>query len=551
MPSRPSRWCAALITVLLGAPPAAHAQAVLGVGDDATTVPAGALRIGVSNIWTRFDDRFDGTGGLQPLGAQLTSDAAGVTQFENLAPVQANIRALSGLSDFAVSIGRTALDASELVRTTPISAEVGLTHWLQLGVMVPVVSTRMAASFRVNSSGPAGNVGINPALTPGSAAATANAALLQQFADAEAALSARITACTASPGDTNCATVLATGPALLETAQDFATGIAQLYGSSPFVPLAASSADAAIRARVAGFAARFGSLGSGSITAAGPASSQTPAGVADIQRFVTDSSFGLGNDSLQTVKRIGLGDIELSAKIQWLNTLGSTNQLHPSGGVHLRSAVAGVVRFGTGSPSMPGNFLDVGTGDGQTDIEVRSQNDVIVGRWFWASIVGRYGTQLADSRAMRIAGPDRGIVGLYREFPVQRDLGDYFSVAVTPRVVLGSHFSFAAQYQYWHKDQDHYTGRFTTTDLTGTEVTLDASVLNRETRQREQRVSAGLVYSTVAAYADGRAPFPIEISFQHAASVAGEGGRTPNITRDAIQIRLYTSLFGGPLWGRR
>jgi len=403
--------------------------------------------------------------------------------------------------------------------------------------------------FRVNSAGPAGNVGVNPGLAAG-AAADANAALQQQFTSATAALSAQIDACTANPSSANCANVLANGPALLASARSFASGLAQVYDSSFFVPLAGTDADNAIRARVATFSSSFTGFGITDITSTGPTASQAPAGVGDMQRFVTDPIFGIAGDSIQTVSRIGVGDMELSAKVQWLNTIGSANRFHVRRGVNFRSAVTGVVRLGTGSPSVPTTFLDIGTGDGQTDVEVRSQNDIVFGRRFWTSLVGWYGVQLADQRVMRIADPEQPVVGAYRTFPVQRDLGDYFAIAVTPRLVFGDYFSLGAQYLYWHKAQDRYTGTFTTTDLVGDTVALDASILDRETAQREQRISVGLVYSTLASYAAGKTWLPIEVSFEHTNAIAGAGGRTPKISETTMQIRLYAHLFGGPMWGR-
>ncbi|HEX5438572.1 MAG TPA: hypothetical protein VFW98_15580 [Gemmatimonadaceae bacterium] len=551
MPSRrtPLRPLLAAL-LILGLPGAAMAQATVGLGDDATTLPGGALRFSVANLWTRFDSRFDSTGAQQSLGAALTSDAAGVAQFENLAPLQRDVRSLSGLSSFTVDIGRTAVFANARVRTTPISLELGLTHWLQIGVRVPIVSTRTGVALRTNQAGPAGNVGVNPGLTSGSPAAAANALLLQQFASADSALNGQIASCTAAPTGANCGAVLAAGPALLAQAQDVAAGLSRVYGGSFFVPRTGSMADTAIRARIAGLGARFDSLGISAITAGGPAGSDTPAGAGDLQRFITDDAFGLAGDSLQSIERTGVGDVELSAKVQWLSTLGQARRLHPPRGVHLRSAITGILRLGTGKPSAPGDFLGVGTGDGQTDVEVRSENDILFGSHFWTSLVGVYGVQLADQRVMRIADPTQPVAAAFRQFPVDRDLGDYVALSVAPRLTLGDYFSIGGQYSYWRKAQDHYTGTFSTTNLAGDTVTLDASILDRQTTQRLQQVSVGIEYSTVAAYAEGRAGFPIEISLVHLVSVAGSGGFAPKTTQDAIRIRLYAHLFGGPMWGR-
>lgn len=550
MPSRSPLPCALLVLTLLGAPSLARAQAVLGIGDDATTLPGGGFRLSVSNSWARYDTRYDTAGHVRSLAPDLTATDAGVAQFENLAPLQQQVRALSGLSSFDVSIGHTVLNEHALVRTTPIRAEIGVTHWLQLGVLLPIVRTQTAVDFRVNSAAPAGNVGVNPGLGQGPGSSI-NAALEQQFESAAAALGTRINACTADPGSSpDCANVLANGPALLTSAQGFASGLAQVYDSSLFVPLSGTAADNAIRARVANFSASFSGFGITDITSTGPAASEAPAGVGVVQQFVTDPAFGVAMDSIQTVTDIGLGDMELSAKIQWLNTVGAADRFRVRRGVNFRGALTGVVRLGTGSASSPDNFLDTGRGDGQTDLELRSENDIVLGRRLWASLVGWYGIQLADQRLMRITDPEQPIVGAYRAFPVQRDLGDYFAIAFTPRLVLGDYFSFGAQYLYWHKAQDAYTGTFTTTNFAGDTVSLDASILDRETAQREQRISAGITYSTLAAYAAGTTWLPLEISLNHTNAIAGSGGRTPKTSETTIQVRLYAHLFGRGMWGR-
>lgn len=92
----------ALFTVLVTS--RLHAQAVLGFGDDATTVPAGMLRVGFLNSWTRFEQRF-----TAPDGARI--------------------------------------DTHLRIRRTPAFLELGVTKRLAVGVMAPSVGTFIVATY--------------------------------------------------------------------------------------------------------------------------------------------------------------------------------------------------------------------------------------------------------------------------------------------------------------------------------------------------------------------------------------------------------------------
>ena len=93
----------AMLLVLL-ATPRLHAQAVVGFGDDATTTPAGMVRVGFLNAWTRFDQRF-----TAPDGAHI--------------------------------------DAHARIRRTPLFLELGVNKRVEVGVMVPSVGTSIVATY--------------------------------------------------------------------------------------------------------------------------------------------------------------------------------------------------------------------------------------------------------------------------------------------------------------------------------------------------------------------------------------------------------------------
>jgi hypothetical protein len=529
-----------------------RAQAVLGLGEDATTVPAGSVRIGLLNTWSRFDKQYDVNGTAQPLGAPFALEAWGSRQLESLSPLESGLRALTGIPDLSVSLGRLAPTFNAQTTVTPLTVELGLASRLSLGVLVPWVHTHVDATFIANPRGNEGNVGLNPALT-GDDARNANAAFFSGFTAANQALGAKIASCQANPAsDPACGSVLANGPAALTQASDLELGLLRLYGNdtcgqeggvcSPFVPVATSPADAAIRSRIDAFRTQYGQFGIASFPAQGP-SGAFELSSAEAERLIADPQFGIRSDSLDAVDRWGIGDVEVSAKLQWLNTLGA-NRLHPKG-FHVRSAATVVLRLGTGKPEAASNFIDIGTGDGQNDVEVRSQNDLIFGKRFWASFVGRYGWQRPDKQMMRIASFDEPLAPFYRTETVQRDLGDYYEVEATPRWVINDYFGISLQYLYRHKAADKYSGIYHVTNLLGADTVLDAAVLDTQTELTEQRASLGFAFSTLAAFSRGRARLPLEISYQHLESVAGSGGRTPKYSQDVVRMRVYVRLWGG------
>ncbi|MGH7717358.1 MAG: hypothetical protein ACREON_00750 [Gemmatimonadaceae bacterium] len=555
MRSRLLALCALFIALFASAPRSADAQAVLGIGDDAMVLPRGALRVRVIFLSTTFDDRFGkntpgrSDGDVEPLAIDFNREAIGVDQFQNLLPLQLGLRQLTGLSDYEVNLGRTVLDLNATVRSLPITTELGVTERFSIGLLVPYVWTRNEANFLVNPVPTQANVGFNPALGS-TTAATTNQMLVTQFTAAAAALQARITACQANPAaEPNCPQIVAAGPGLVANSTAFAGGFQQVYLGSPLVPLTNSAADVAVRARIAALRGGYQSFGITTITAAAPFSSSSlqlpaPLNLSDAQRILMSQAFGIQANPLETTTHEGVGDIELGGKFQFLNTFGTQSRFDPPDAPMFRSAITTVVRFGTGDNESADDFIDIGRGNGQTDIELRSQTDMVWGRHFWGSLIARYNVQLADHEVMRITTPDRPLAPVYRRHRVKRDLGDILEVEATPRFVFNKWFSFAGSYLFRRKAEDDYSGTFQRQNLLGQLETLDAATLNDETEQTEHRLTAGLAISSLAAFSEGRFGFPFELWLQRSQSVAGSGGRTPRIFQNMVSLRVYTRLFG-------
>ena len=205
------------------------------------------------------------------------------------------------------------------------------------------------------------------------------------------------------------------------------------------------------------------------------------------------------------------------------------------------------MRFGTAQVDRPDDLVDVGTGDGQTDIEASGYADLVFTRRLWMSAIARYGVQMEDALPLRIPNvPRNPYLMAYREQQVTRDLGDYLVLEATPRYVYNDYLSVTAQWSYRRKGEDTYTGMFTVQGPDSLPVNLDASVLGIDTEQTEQMVGAGLSFSTLRAYDRGRSRLPLEVQFLHTQSLSGSGYSTKRFTSQ-VQVRFYTKLFGAPL----
>ena len=535
MSAVPRFFPAALAALLVAG--AAPAQGNPWFGEDALVLSRGMVRLGFAPTFTRYDQRYRLDGTVEPLGADLTTDTLGAAELSVLAPLESQLPSLTGLSDVRVSLGRMRVDRDASIVTMPLAGEIGIGGRLSFGIIVPIVRTLSNVVFSPNPSLNEGNVGINPAID-NQASRDQNEALLDQFASAIEALEELITACE-DPANPDPRCPAARTPEALELASGAATFAGELgivyESSSPFVPIANSTFDTAIRERIASFTQSFAAFDITDITSLGPAGARI-AGLDDMTRILTDSMFGVRVQPMRTRTTVSIGDIEFGAKWQLFNTVRrDTLQRYGSG---VRGAVGGAFRLGTGRADDPDDFVDVPSGDGQNDVEARTYFDFFLGTHVAVGFIGRYVWQLADREIARIAEPHLPYAAYWRRQEVERNLGDIIDAEITPRITLGTFFSLMGQYRVRRKAEDRHTGLFNATDDLGDPVVLDASILDGETEQREDRVSLGFGYSTLTSVARHRARFPLEIFMQYGESIRGSGGKTPKRSVAVINVRV-------------
>lgn len=548
---------------LLVAIEVAGAQRVTGPGEDATVLPRGMARITVSPTWSRYHERFaDGLGRrakgeVEPLAADFDLDSLLPSMIPGLGQVETDLRSILGSTGpLPITAGRLQSRFDANVAYTPIMGEFGITNRLTLGVMVPLVKTRTEVSVNPNPAGVGATVGLNPALT-NTQAQTLNAAVVSQLVAAATQLQQRLQACAGST-DPTCAAINANRQAALDlvtSAGAAATGIENVYGVSTakpgslFAPVHRSSVQLNVESRLAslsaGFSTFLGAPGGGTGWVTGQPVGAPPMGYADFTRLLTDAEGTIVADTLQSVEMNTVGDVEVGAKFLLFDSFGTVPpQQAALGGVKFRLSVGALYRFGSGLIESPSHFADIGTGDAQNDIEGRVYADVLVGRRFWASFVGRYGVQQANAQFFRVPdAPHQPFPPATRHLAVWRDLGDYMSAEISPRLVVTEDIAFSGSYAFYSKGEDDYSlgaGAIIDPDSV---AAISPAVLGLGTARKEQRVLASVTYSNLASYYRNRARIPMEVSLTIGRTIAGEGN-APKASISALTFRFYNRVFG-------
>lgn len=523
-------------------------QRVMGTGPDAILLPGGVLRMTVEGQMDAWNSNFgsDLSGAplatTIPLGAPFSSDNLGAEQVGGLSQLETRLRALTGLDALKLSLGDVRLRMEARRSSIPVRFELGVGRRLQLSAMVPYVQTKVEMAAVVNRTGMNGNVGLNPVGSDPSLA-TGNATLVNQLRASADALDTALGACATAPDAPACANpdvARATNAA----ARAFADEVAAIYGlpdegGAPLVPRVGSEAAKAVADRIAALRDSYDALGIGGIGAdVGPNNASQP---------LTGATFGTALDALGVTRpgnstSYGIGDIELGARVLLFDGFqGDLERATKPTGFTARASLDGLVRLGTGKPARADDLLNVGTGDGQMDVEIGAVADLIFGRRFWASAAVRYGIQMAGEQDIRVPQTaEESYVSDENVTRLRRDPGDYVELALIPRVSLGDFVSLSGSYRFRSQGSDVLEVISGQPDV----IPQSLDLIARRGEGTEHRVGLGLTVSTISAYAAGRIGLPLDISYVHSRSVAGSGMGTPKLTRDEVLLRIYLSAFG-------
>jgi hypothetical protein len=528
---------------------ASHAQATLSHTDDATPIPSGWVRLSVLNAWERYDSRFGENGIVRALGDEFSTDSLGARQLPRLAAIESGLQTLANDPTQRLTFGRLDVRSDARVVTTPIALELGITRRVTLGVVIPVVQTRRTAQVRVNQrekddTAKTSNVGIL-AESQRAAQAALNATVVADLTKAAASINSLLARCTQNPAAAECAPIRgqeAAAAAAAQRATAFAGAVASAYGITPtttiVAPLVGSPLATEIEAQRAALEAQLAAFVPGTIVGVLP-TAPTEFSYIDLQGRAREpgllqNELGGGFDSLATTERIGLGDVEVRARVLLIDHVQrDTLPLH---GPQVRLAVGGIVRFATSRPDSALDLLDIGTGEGP-GVEMRSALDVRAGR-VGATIAGRFATFSARTVTAPLVGYEIGGFPYPLVGEVSRKAGNVFGLDFTPRVFVGEWLAFEGLYGREHTDAPTFSGA-------GESPCSACTVLANAilpTARTVQRAGLGVRYSTVDAFLRRRAKYPVEVSYRHLETLTGDPG-APKLFRDQIQLRLYYRLW--------
>ena len=458
---------------------------------------------------------------VEPLGLDLT-DPVGTKLFPGILDLQSAVADMIGDASYQSKLGQTEGAITKQVTRIDVGLSVGVFDWLTVGANVPFVKGRTAVDLAFRAD-PDADLGVNPVLSDASAVSE----LLSEMESAAAAAQAyAASVCGAGAGD-----ACNQAKALAAQASSFHSNTEAAYAASGFFPTGGSAAATSLSAALESLNAGLGAAGLPGITAGFEFASGIP------------DEGGLGGMSFHTVDGLwAMGDVELTASVRLLE-----GEVRDSGAAHPRWAYSlsggALVRLGTGTPDDPDVLFDIGSGDGQMDIEGRVAGTLQVGSRFdlWGGF--RYGVQDGVVLLRRVAPHEQVLVPKTYTRAVRWTPGSYTYVDLSPRYRLTPELSLAVDYTRYHKAADDY-------ELVGDQPEglppVDVADLVHETEMTFQEVGLGVRYSTLRSWREGVATPPMEFGFRVVRAVAGAGGQTPKATRVELSLSVFRRFWGRP-----
>ena len=515
-------------------------------------VPRGTVRLEFGTGYSSFTSVYGGLGGTGGLGtgsgsasgegsrtlASFFSGPAGPAIFPNLAGFEAAVRDATGEA-YSASLGVLTSAVEKNSVRLPVSLDVGVFDWLSAGVSASFVRNETEFAFGFLTDSASANAGFSPALADPTGVSRFLASLRTSIDGYDAYRAGLCADDPASVGCRDATTVLAGSRA-------FHQALAAMYGS-PVAPLASSATGIALRARLAQLAEAFRAAGTGLPGVLPLADAALSA--EDLQDFVTDPAFGIaGNRPLSAWLSLWmLGDLEVRADARWLHRSEPGHRVDAGGGA--------LVRLPTGSQDDPANFLDMGSGDGQTDVELRGW---LNGSWrdrigLWADL--RYGVQLTGTTERRVFDPGYAMAPAATLARLDWNPGDYLFAEVAPWLRVSGAVTLVAGYRHFRKGEDSFTlsapspagteGSPTTPAPTTAGAALDPQVLVPGSSASSGRVVLGMVYRT-GEPGEPRGPEarrPLEVRALYRQVVSGNG--VPVAGSLEVGFRLHVRIWGG------
>jgi len=503
------------ILVCLAAPAAARAQ-VAPVG-----APPGVVRFELDGAFDSWDKRFlDGR--KEGFGADLSGSLdAGLLPI--LTPYDAIVQRITGLSDFRLNLGTLTTDAQADVSAAVLGLTLGVTRSIAVFGRLPLARARVQNDLDLDPTG--ANAGLNPGTA-------AQDPFFVQFDAALGTLEAQIAAGAydADPPRRALAdATLAQGNALFG---DLFALLGDPGTASPFIPTSGSDAGTALATRLDGLQATLDTdLGVGGFTT-GPSLPSTPVTAGNLEALVSDPSGPIGLETGESEVTFR-GDAEAGVAVTIADRWDRDGR---RGG--FRAAAEGLLRFPTGVRARSDRLLAVGTGDGQTDVEVRGVVDLGSGN-LGVRLEGGYNRQLAGDVLERVAPPSDPFPARSLLTSVRLDPGDVTTLAVRPFFRIARTLALIGSVERWSKGTDAVEYRTEADAIPG----VDPSVLAQQTDASATLLTIGVTYSNPGALRPGGTGLPVDAGWTYERIMSASGGIVPDTHRIRARLRVYFGIW--------
>ncbi len=490
---------------------------------DAQFPRSGELQVALTGQNTTVDRRFLPDGTVQPLTEMFTAfpDSQLVAPLDSLDVALTELFPTLGLADPARStVGPLRYDVLFERTRAPIAITFAPTRWLAVFTVVPIVKTVSFSDEYVDTL--VANAGPQASAfggDPNSFFAGLGAGITT--------LESMVVADTLPPD------VQAEAVALLADARAIETGLLDLNELS-YVPTESAPNGTAL----AGFYEAVRSGFEGFELALPALALARPIDEATAMALTSGPEFGIELPESRS-SGIKFGDIEAGISLQPLNTF----RRRPDGSrptFSLRARFDALWRFATGTPPQAQHLFDVGTGDGQSDVELRGAIDVGLGSRFWLSLFAGYNMQmegeverLVTSRALPIQP------GAYTAL-VKWDPGDVLTLAAAPRFNFTRNITFSFLYLLTQRGADVVRP----VEAVPGDAAFVPADLEEGTEYTARSLGFAARFSSTEWSGDRRDGIPLEVELRYRNTTRAEDGFAPKGNIWEVSVRLYRLMLG-------
>jgi hypothetical protein len=516
-----------LALLLLNPSPLAAQLAPVGV-------PKGTLRIDIRGAFESADRRlFDGN--TEDYLADFGSPSFGSNRIPLLRSADSLVGVVLGQAGYRLNLGNQRARGQLTVGSGTIGAALGLTSRITLFANVPLVTTRVQARLRLDSTTADGGLNpAHPALGNPTEQGLADA-FFTAFNTALATLETRIANGTYAGNPT----LDSIARAFAQKGGDMRDALFTLTRdpliASPFVPSGASSTGQQIAARIAGLQDTLANtLGVTGFTGS-PVLAANRLTDAEFATALTNPAAPIAAFPFAESKIARIGDMDVGAVFTVLDRFDRPGK---TGGFRL--AVTGLLRLPTGFRDNPANLIDVGTGNGRYEAGVTGTADLGSGP-VGTRLSGGYLVRFPTLRVRRVTTPAAPYVEAARLTNVRMNAGDVLTLGARPFLRLARNIAIHGQADYIRVGADAVSYNSAADAIPG----VPASVMAEGSRTA-LAVGGGVSYVGRAAHEcePGRkCGWPVEAGWSYTTVVRGTGGRVEKFRTTRLEVRWYQRIW--------